>query len=207
MDGRKPGQWLIILRELLRTPRDIGALCPSSAALANEMARPFGASFLKSGYLVELGAGTGPVTEALLMRGVPPSRLVVVEKSESLALCLRSRFSDVNVLCCPAEELKAEMGGLAPVLAVVSSLPFRSLPPAVSVAIMSETERILAPGGLFVQFTYALLGEMPFVPKTFRKVRSKIIMRNIPPAKVEVFRKPKAEADGPDISAGGSGAE
>jgi phospholipid N-methyltransferase len=59
---------------------------------------------------------------------------------------------------------------------------------------MSETERVLAPGGLFVQFTYALLGEMPYIPKGFRKVRSKLILRNVPPAKVEVFRKPKAVA-------------
>jgi phospholipid N-methyltransferase len=67
---------------------------------------------------------------------------------------------------------------------------------------MSETERILAPGGLFVQFTYALLGEMPFVPKSFRKVRSKIVLRNMPPAKVEVFRKPKARACGLDAAPG-----
>jgi phospholipid N-methyltransferase len=156
------------------------------------MARPFGASFLGNGYLVELGAGTGPVTEALLRRGVPPSRLVVVEKSEPLAHCLKNRFEGVYVVCCPAEELGSNIGGRGPVRAVVSSLPFRSLPGAVSVAIMKETERVLAPGGLFVQFTYALLGEMPFVPKTFRKVRSKVILRNMPPAKVEVFRKPKA---------------
>jgi phosphatidylethanolamine/phosphatidyl-N-methylethanolamine N-methyltransferase len=197
MGERKPS-W-VILRELLRTPRDIGALCPSSAALADEMARPFGASFLKSGCLIELGAGTGPVTEALLRRGVPPSKLIVVEKSESLALCLRNRFRDVNVVCCSAEDLGLNTSGIGPVSAVVSSLPFRSLPHTVSVAIMSEAERVLSPGGLFVQFTYALFGKMPFIPKTFRKVSSKIILRNIPPAKVEVFRKP-------DISSSASGA-
>ncbi|MDR0616883.1 MAG: methyltransferase domain-containing protein [Synergistaceae bacterium] len=182
------------MKELLRAPKDIGALCPSSSALANEMARPFSASFLKSGFLVELGAGTGPVTEALLRRGIPPSKIAVVEKSEALALCLKERFPDANVICCPAEELKANLNGLGPVLAVVSSLPFRSLPSAVGMAIMSEAERVLAPGGLFVQFTYALLGEMPYIPKSFRKVRSKLILRNVPPAKVEVFRKLKAGA-------------
>jgi phosphatidylethanolamine/phosphatidyl-N-methylethanolamine N-methyltransferase len=191
--GRRGGnEPLVVLRELLRNPRDIGALCPSSAALADEMARPFESFFWRDGYLVELGAGTGPVTEALLRMGVPPSRLIAVEKSAPLAYCLKNRFAGVHVLCCPAEELGSRLDGRGPVRAVVSSLPFRSLPAAVSVGIMREAERILAPGGLFVQFTYALLGEMPFVPRTFRKVRSKIILRNMPPAKVEVFRKPKA---------------
>jgi phosphatidylethanolamine/phosphatidyl-N-methylethanolamine N-methyltransferase len=197
--GRGFSQQALILRELLRTPRDIGALCPSSAALANEMARPFSASFLKSGCLVELGAGTGPVTEALLRRGISPSRIAVVEKSQALAVCLKERFPDANVICCSAEELEANLGGLGSVLAVVSSLPFRSLPSASCTAIMSEVERILVPGGLFVQFTYALLGEMPFIPKSFRKVRSKVILRNVPPAKVEVFRKPKPRAVCRDI--------
>jgi phospholipid N-methyltransferase len=198
--GRGFSQQVLILKELLRTPRDIGALCPSSAALANEMAHPFSASFVKSGCLVELGAGTGPVTEALLRRGIPPSKLAVVEKSEALAACLMKRFPDANVICCPAEELGANLGDLGPVLAVVSSLPFRSLPPAVSTAIMSEAERVLAPGGLFVQFTYALFGEMPFIPKSFLKVRSKVILRNVPPAKVEVFRKPKPDDGCRDIA-------
>jgi phospholipid N-methyltransferase len=179
------------LRELIRTPRDIGALFPSSRALADEMARPFSRSFLKSGYLMELGAGTGPVTDALLRRGVLPERMAVVEKSEALAECLQNRFRHVNVICCPAEEMNSHIEGCRPVVAVVSSLPFRSLPFDASVAIMSEVDRVLSPGGLFVQFTYALIGEMPFIPKSFRKLSSKVVLCNIPPAKVEVFRKPK----------------
>jgi phospholipid N-methyltransferase len=182
--------WRLFLKELVRAPRDTGALCPSSQALARRMAEAISPSIIKSGYLVELGAGTGSVTEALLSGGVPPGKLVVVEKSEPLALCLRERFPQANVLCCGAEEIGSRTGG--PVRAIVSSLPFRSLPRDICEAIMTEVEDVLAPGGLFVQFTYALIGEMPFVPKSFRKLRSSVVIRNIPPAKVEVFRKPKS---------------
>lgn len=181
----------LVIKELLREPRDMGALCPSSPALANEMARSLSPTLMKSGLCVELGAGTGPVTEALLRHGIPPERLYVVEKSPELAELLETRFPATQIRCCGAESIGSHLPSDTPVKAVVSSLPFRSLPEEISRAIISEVERILAPGGLYIQFTYALIGEMPFVPRTFRKLRSHVILYNIPPAKVEVFRKPK----------------
>ena len=188
---KKLEQQFLLLRELIRDPREMGALCPSSSALAEEMAASVPESFFKSGLFVELGAGTGPVTEALLKHGVPPERLFVVEKSSALAECLERKFPTVRVLCCDAGDLQSLMPEGQPVRAVVSSLPFRSIPVEVGRSIMAEIEGILAPGGLFVQFTYALIGDMPLVPASFRKLRSHFVLYNIPPAKVEVFRKPK----------------
>ncbi|MDL2264164.1 methyltransferase domain-containing protein [Synergistaceae bacterium OttesenSCG-928-I11] len=185
------GKTIAHIRELFRDPRDIGSVCPSSHFLADTMASAISPTLIRSGRFVELGAGTGPVTEALLKHGVQPERLYVVEKSEALAKCLSERFPRVNVLCCGADDIAGRIGDGPPVKAVVSSLPFRSLPENISRLIMSELERVLAPGGLYIQFTYALIGEMPFVPAHFRKLRSKIVLRNVPPAKVEVFRKPK----------------
>lgn len=186
----------LMFRELLREPRDIGTLCPSSAALADKMADAISPSVMGSGFLIELGAGTGPVTEALLRRGIPRERMIVVEKSEPLANCLSTRFLGVKIVCCGAEELRRYVGRDDEIRAVVSSLPFRSLPTELCESIMSVIEDILAPGGLYVQFTYALLGKIPFVPENFRRLRSDLVLSNIPPARVEVFRKPK-NAPGP----------
>jgi phospholipid N-methyltransferase len=168
------------------------------------MAGALSPNMLRSGILVELGAGTGPVTEGLLRRGVPPERLVVVEKSPVLAECLSKRFPSVNVICCGAEELRNHIKGEEKIRAIISSLPFRSLPFDVGSAIMTEIEAALSPGGLFVQFTYALIGEMLHVPPTFKKVRSHLVLYNLPPAKVEVFRKPKLSAPDNICEAGGS---
>ena len=184
----------LILRELIRQPRVMGTLFPSSPALADEMAGALSPDMLKSGILVELGAGTGQVTEGLLRKGVPPEKLVVVEKSPALAECLSKRFPSVNVICCGAEELRNHIKGEERIRAIISSLPFRSLPFDVGSAIMAEIEAALSPGGLFVQFTYALIGQMLHVPPTFKKVRSHLVLYNLPPAKVEVFRKPKLSA-------------
>lgn len=193
---RKLEQQLLLLRELIREPREMGALCPSSTALAEEMASALPESLFESGFFVELGAGTGPVTEALLRRGVPPERLFVVEKSQALAECLEQKFPSARVLCCDAGDLKTLIPKGQPVRAIVSSLPFRSIPTDVGRSIMAEIEGILAPGGFFVQFTYALIGDMPMVPGSFRKLRSHFVLYNIPPAKVEVFRKSRPAGGG-----------
>ncbi|MDR1915638.1 MAG: methyltransferase domain-containing protein [Synergistaceae bacterium] len=183
-------QQLLLLKELIKNPRDMGTISASSSALASAMVSDLSPGFIESGLFVELGAGTGPVTLALLKRGIPVNRLLVFEKSESLANCLSKRFPEARVLCRGAEEMSQCVEKGEYVKAVISSLPFRTLPVDVSRAIMSEIERTLAPGGLYIQFTYALIGEMPFVPPSFRKVRSKFVLFNVPPAKVEVFCKP-----------------
>ena len=185
-------QQYVLLQELIRSPADMGTICPSSPALSGAMAEAISPSLLgPDGLVVELGAGTGPVTEALLSHGVPRDKLLVIEKSEPLADCLTKKFPGVAVRCGGAEDMEAMAPG-GKIRAVVSSLPFRSLPPEVSVSIMHAIGRALSPGGLYVQFTYALVGEMPFVPESFRKVRTRFVLYNIPPAKVEVFRKPRA---------------
>jgi phospholipid N-methyltransferase len=183
---------LLVLKELAANPRGMGSLCPSSAALANEMARAVPARVKPNDVFIEVGAGTGSVTAALLQRGIPTDRLIVIEKSPALAECLASRFPQVSVNCLGAESMSECLNGGERVRAIVSSLPFRSLPRKVSLDIMAEIEHVLAPRGLFIQFTYALAGEMRFIPPGFKKLRSNIVLLNVPPAKVEVYMKPRS---------------
>jgi phospholipid N-methyltransferase len=185
------GRHILLLKEMANDPRSTGTLCPSSDALADEMAAAVSPRMARRGVLIEVGAGTGPVTAALLRRGVPPGGMIVIEKSPALAECLSKRFPDVDVRCCGAEEMSACVARGARVSAVVSSLPFRTLPKEASMSIMSEIERTLAPGGVFIQFTYAVVGSMPFIPAEFKKVRSRFVPFNLPPAKVEVYLKPR----------------
>jgi phosphatidylethanolamine/phosphatidyl-N-methylethanolamine N-methyltransferase len=187
------GRQILLMKEMVNDPRGVGTLFPSSDALADEMASAVSPRMIRRGILIEIGAGTGPVTAALLRRGVPSCKMVVIEKSPALVECLSERFPDVDVRCCGAEEMGACVARGDRVGAVVSSLPFRSLPKEASVSIMSEVERTLAPGGIFIQFTYAFIGRMPFIPAGFRKVRSRFVPFNFPPAKVEVYLKSRSK--------------
>jgi phosphatidylethanolamine/phosphatidyl-N-methylethanolamine N-methyltransferase len=65
------------IRQWIENPRLIGAVSPSGPALAKRMASYV--ELERPGTVIELGPGTGPVTQALVARGAPPERLLRVE--------------------------------------------------------------------------------------------------------------------------------
>ncbi len=184
----------IFLSELISNPRNIGAACPSSPGLANCMA-----SFVPrtdDGYIVELGAGTGAVTEAILRHGIDPKRLIVVEKSEKMAEFLKHRFPEILVIHGDAAELSTYLDQyLGPdhrqVSTIVSSLPFKSLPVAVGEAIKQQFQQVLPPRGRLIQFTYDIRPVSAHYFTNFKKKNSRIKWINIPPARVDVFLREK----------------
>lgn len=179
----------LFTREIWANPRAMGAACPSAPALASCMASRVPLD--RDGLVVELGGGTGAVTAALLKRGVPPWKLVVIERSPTLANHLRQRFPQLRVVQGDAAQLAQLLGHdrSRGVGGIVSSLPLRSLPPAVTRAVSHQFETLLDAGGLLVQYTYDLRGTHPHLLPHFRRRSSKIVWSNLPPARVEVFER------------------
>lgn len=179
----------LFARELLANPRAMGAACPSAPALASYMASQV--PWDREGMVLELGGGTGAVTAALLKRGLPPWKLVVVERSPTLAHHLRQRFPQLRVIQGDAAQLGQLLNHekMKSVGSIVSSLPLRSLHPATTRAINHQFETLLEWGGLLVQFTYDLRGTRAGLLPRFRRLSSKIIWSNLPPARVEVFER------------------
>lgn len=176
----------------LRNPRHIASLAPSSAALAQLMAKRVP---LKSGQIVvELGAGTGAVTRALLHAGVAPSNLVVIERDAQLVSLLRTRFPGAVIIQGDAAQLQRLLQGrgITSVACIVSSLPLLTLPIRTRVAILRASFALLGEQGELIQYTYS-----PFSPIKTRMLRrmglngSRIghIWRNVPPATVWAFRE------------------
>lgn len=145
---------------------------------------------VEDGLVVELGAGTGVVTEALLARGVPLDRFVAVERSTALAELLRVRFPELRVICGDAANLRRLLrghrpkGGRGPVQ-IVSSLPLRSIPAPKVREILGEIAALLEHGGRWIQYTYALSPRQP--PDGFARRESVVVWKNVPPARVDVF--------------------
>ena len=82
---------LRFIRTWFEKPLSMGAVAPSGRVLARTMARyvdPKG-----DGPIIELGPGTGPVTDALIKNGVDPSRLVLVEFDPAFCRLLQERSS------------------------------------------------------------------------------------------------------------------
>jgi len=175
----------LFIREIASNPIAMGAAWPSSKYLANTIAF---AAPLSSSTVVELGAGTGVVTEALLEHGIAPSKLSIVERSPALAQHLKKRFPQLNVLQGDARELSKLLTNIEqPIATVVSSLPLRSLPKAVVKDIGEELDKVLTKDSLFIQFTYSLHRKPKAPSGRFHWIYSKYIWRNLPPARVDVF--------------------
>lgn len=165
---------------LVRAAALAGAVAPSSKYLANAMAR----AAEGAAALVELGAGTGPVTRALAQLH-PELRLIVVELRKDLAGLLRREFRTAEVHAAPAAAVLPRLTGLPAATAIVSSLPFRSLPKALKQETVDSVLDFLHAGAgrFMLQFTY--YPGVPFhVPLEFRWHRVAFVALNLPPASV-----------------------
>lgn len=161
-------------------PSTVGAILPSSRHLADAMARAANGAER----LVELGAGTGAITAALC-RSHPDVPTLAVEMNPALAQHLRERFPGVEVRTAPAHQVLRELPRRPRRTALVSSLPFRSLPRRLRLRSSLAIERFLIehPSHRLVQYTYA--PRVPFdlrLGSTLRWRRIESVWRNVPPA-------------------------
>ena len=122
---------LRFLRALIARPKSIGAIFPSSPALAEAIARQIDPA---AGPVLELGPGTGVVT-AILARGIAPERLTLVEYDEEFARHLAARFAGVHVVQGDAFDLDRTLAR-QPFGAIVSCLPLLNFPMAQRLAFM-----------------------------------------------------------------------
>ena len=181
----------MFLAEALNRPRQVGAIAPSSPRLAAAMARWIPND--PEAYVLELGPGTGAVTEAMLKAGLRQDRLVAIEKSTKLTEHLRQKYPQANIIAGDALELDAQMlqqhGCTAPVAAVFSSLPMLNFPPETERRLAERIHSILKPGGRLVQYTYHLSRERDTGLDLFREVATDVIWLNLPPAQVTVHQR------------------
>jgi len=181
-------------REILDSPRSMGAICPSSPGLARRMASLVDHP---TGKVVELGGGTGAVTAALLQHGVKPQQLIVVEQSAKLSVLLRNRFPEVTVINGDAARLGELLGpDCGKVAAIVSSLPLRSLEPGAVRDILGQLEKVLQDNGLFIQYAYSHRDQQEKLSRHFKSIHSSIVWGNLPPARIDAYRLvPESGAD------------
>jgi phosphatidylethanolamine/phosphatidyl-N-methylethanolamine N-methyltransferase len=177
------------LRSWIEKPLHMGAVMPSSKVLARTMAQYVDVD--SGGPVIELGPGTGAITNALIEHGVDQKRLVLVEYNPGFCALLRDRYPQAKVVQGDAYALRDSLGEVleAPASAVVSGLPLVTKPMLTRLKLIRDAFLALAPGAPFVQFTYSVA---PPIPKSLPGVSteaSERIWMNLPPARVWVYRK------------------
>jgi phosphatidylethanolamine/phosphatidyl-N-methylethanolamine N-methyltransferase len=181
---------LLMLGRFVRSPRTVGAVAPSSRALATEMVR--GLDLSASTTVVELGPGTGVVTRAIAERLGPAARALAIDIEPAFVSAIRQRFPRIEAVCGSAADLPALLRArdMFPVDHIISGLPFASLPGEVTATILDAVAASLRPGGTFTTFQY-LHGYPTPLAKSFRRALTermgaealrRVVWRNIPPA-------------------------
>lgn len=178
---------LNFLRGMILRPKKVGAITPSSPALANAIAAQVDPA--REGPILELGPGTGVVTQALIERGVPEERLIAIEYDPEFAAMVQKRFPKVRVLQGDAFQFAQMLDGTVqqPYAAIVSGLPLLNFPAETRRALIESALDRLQLGAPYVQFSY---GTKPSIPPTERYSvkRAAVIWLNLPPARVWVYR-------------------
>jgi phospholipid N-methyltransferase len=183
----------VLFREFLRAPTRTATLTASSDALVEAMLAPLPLD--GDPVVVELGAGTGRVTDALQRRLAGRGRHLAVEINPVLAQRLAHRHRGVTVMQGDAGRLPGLLAdhGVEHANAVVSLLPWAAHAAAPVPALAAAA---LAPAGVFTQVALLGLHLLPPARRLVRDLRAAFdevtvsgpVWANLPPARVLVAR-------------------
>jgi phosphatidylethanolamine/phosphatidyl-N-methylethanolamine N-methyltransferase len=144
-------------------------------------------------FVLELGPGTGAVTDALLKRGLREDRIIAIENNATLAKLLRKRFPLAQIITGDAWHMDTLLRDLSEpvenVGAVISSLPLLNFPKDKADELAQKIRTVLEPRGRWVQYSYHIVKDRSRGADTFKLLASKIVWFNLPPARVSVFQK------------------
>ncbi len=175
---------LLFLKQLLKNPKALGAIAPSSKALTEMIAHHV--KIDDNSYVVEVGAGTGRFTRGLLKTGIDPTRLIVVELDAELCAYLKQHFPDIKIIQGDATLLH----DLLPpdvvnnVHTIISGIPLINLNKHEQSALVSAFKNTLSPIGQILQFTYGPISPLSHKKLGLTATRLGHVFFNVPPATV-----------------------
>ena len=185
---------LRFVREFLKSPGMVGAVWPSSPALAAMMVRA--ARVRSADFVLEIGPGSGAFTGPILQNLRPEARFLAVEKCPVLARTVSEKFPDARIVAGCATNLSAHLEDHGNPDSIVSGLPWAAFDDSLQNSILGEITTSIAKDGIFATFAYfgphRLRAGRAFRQKLdhhFREVaRTPVVLANLPPAFVYFCR-------------------
>ena len=210
---------LVFFQQLGNGYNDIGALFPTGSpaarALCSEVRRTRGPK-----RILEVGCGTGPVTEAILESMSDEDTLTVCDLNESFINYVKKRFEEDPKFAARADQVTFYMGDITnhgeenEFDIIISSIPFTTLNSDILHKVIAHYKKVLKPGGSLTYIEYAYLRDIRDALQPVHKndqyemvsdqirdmletfeYRSEIIRSNFPPAFVRSLRFEQPEAD------------
>lgn len=165
----------------------IASVWPSSKSLSKATVKHI--DWEKAKVIVELGAGTGPITEVIINNLQPHTRFITIERDEDLYSIVAERFAgmpNVEVLHRDASDLEKilQERGIKEVDYIVSCLATPSLPEPVRDSVWQSVRKYLSPQGVYSNITEFPLIYWKYYKNFFHNVDFKFVPVNFPPAGV-----------------------
>ncbi len=165
-----------LLQRFLKTPKQTGSIADSSPFLAEAMVK----HARLDGDVLELGAGRGPITKAILQTLPPHGKLELVEIDPALVKHLEQLFPQLTTHCCDIEEALAKKPAYT---SIISGIPFAVMDREKRRRVFHDIFSRLAPGGTFVMFQYSKTTLNELIALFGREqVRVEFVPLNVPPA-------------------------
>ena len=173
----------------MKKSKTVGSVWPTSSHMAKRMASVIN---VHSGLpVLELGPGTGSITKAILQTGLLPTKLFAVEYTQEFVERLEAKFPEINVVHGDAFDLEKSLGVQNRTVfdCAISALPLLNFPLATRTSFVEDVLTRIPIGRPLIQFSYG-----PFAPVAeksghFTIERYDIILRNIPPAQLWIYRR------------------
>lgn len=185
------GERAAFLFGFLRHPVQVGSVIASSARLERRLVRNAGAA--EARFVLELGPGTGGTTRALLRAMGRDARLLAIEIDPRFHARLRRRIRDRRLIAHlgRAEDIEPILAAhaLPAPDAVVSGIPFSTMPTEAARGIAAAIARVLAPQGRFVAYQVRDHVARYASPHLGPPAREREWL-NIPPVHVFTWRRP-----------------
>lgn len=181
----QPDHPIAFLRGFLKRPKEVGSIIPSSRWMERRITRT--AEITNAKLVVELGPGTGGTTKALLNAMAPGARLLAIEINPRFCELLRETIDDPRLIVhegsaaeIPEALIKHDLDTPD---AILSGIPFSTMPQELGLSILRSVRKSLKPGGRFVAYQFRdvvhTLGKRVFGPASVQ-----IELFNMPPMRV-----------------------
>ena len=182
----------LFFRQWLRSPKSMGSVIPSSRALARAVAAEV--AWRPGQSVVELGGGTGAISQGLIDRGIPRDRLIVIELDGPLYGYLKERLTGCLVIQGDATRLdeilaRHEVGEIG---TVISGLPMVGMPDGFQKAIIDQGFKVMPPGSFMLQYSYSPIPPVPAAKFGLTAKIARYVLWNFPPAAVWRYTKKAA---------------
>lgn len=173
---------------LAKSPKTIGAVAPTSCETAGLMAsnitRPNALPVL------ELGPGTGAITNAILHHGVAEKDLYAVEFNPKFCRDLRARWPKSHIIEGNAFDLDSALAHFDEQKfdCVISGLPLLNFEPEMRVQFLLGALKRVPVGRPLVQFSYGIKAPIEINDPKIKVAKSRWVIRNLPPTRVWTYR-------------------